>query len=239
MTDRARRTTDVNDITIEIIRTRMRLHFMLTPKGDRQAGKIFVIGHPRNGTTTLHRLFRANGLNSFHDSRDWRTGRFDAFSDFGQVRPVAAYDRTYPNARFILNFRPLRKYLVSIAAHHRRVFSVQNFVNEVYRRADWFAWCLRHFRGRPDFMAVNIEAPGAVERVAEFCEFPVRLPPEGAVNNVSNRPKLAENTRNIEAALDALGLSEEAGRGCLVSRLHPATERAELLAARDTLRVVE
>lgn len=234
-----RRTTDVNDVVFGIIRTRMRLHFWLTPKGDRQAEKIFVIGHPRNGTTTLHRLFLANGLNSYHDSKDWQTGRFDAFSDFGQVRPVAAYDRVYPNARFILNFRPLRKYLVSIAAHHQKVFSVQNFINEIYRRADWFAWCLRHFRGRRDFLGVNIEAEGALPAVADFCGFSVKVPPEGAVNNTSNRARLPRNMANIETALDLLGLSEEAGRGCLVSALHPEPERADLLAACETVRVVE
>lgn len=239
MTNPARRTTDLNDIAFGIIHARMRLHFMLTPKGDRQAEKIFVIGHPRNGTTTLHRLFLANGLNSFHDSSDWQTGRYDTFSDFGQLRPVAAYDRTYPNARFILNFRPLRHYLVSIAAHHQKVFSVRNFVNEVYRRTNWFAWCLRHFRGRADFMAVNIEAPHALPAVADFCGFAIKMLPEGAVNNASNRARLPENMANIEVALEALGLSEEAGRGCLVSRLHPAPRRAELLAARATVRVVE
>lgn len=234
----ARRSTDINDIAFGVIRTRMRLHFMLTPKGDRQAVKYFVIGHPRNGTTTLHKLFVANGLKSFHDSRDWETGGYDAFSDFGQVRPVAAYDRTYPNARFILNFRPLRKYLNSIATHHQKVFSVQNFINEAYRRADYFAWVLEHFQGRDDFIAVNIEAPGAVKAVADFCGFAVQEPPAGAVNNISNRPKLAQNTANIEAALETLDLVEEAGRGCLVSKLHGARQAA-LSATRDTLRYVE
>ncbi|WP_294611612.1 hypothetical protein [Roseovarius sp.] len=234
----AKRTTDINDIAFGVIRTRMRLHFMVTPKGDRQAVKYFVIGHPRNGTTTMHKLFVANGLNSFHDSRDWETGRYDAFSDFGQVRPVAAYDRTYPNARFILNFRPLRKYLNSIATHHQKVFSVQNFINEAYRRADYFAWVLEHFKGRDDFIAINIETPGAVRAVADFCGFDVKEPPEGTVNNVSNRPKLPQNAVNIEAALEALDLVEEAGRGCLVSKLH-GTRQPALLAARDSVRFVQ
>lgn len=234
----AERSTDINDIAFGVIRARMRLHFMLTPKGERQAVKYFVIGHPRNGTTTLHKLFVANGLNSFHDSRDWNTGRHDAFSDFGQLRPVAAYDRTYPNARFILNFRPLRNYLNSIATHHQKVFSVQNFINEAYRRAEYFAWALDYFKGRDDFIAVNIEAPGAVRAVADFCGFEVKAPPEGVVNNVSNRPKLDQNIANIETALAALDLVEEAGRGCLVSRLNGARQ-ATLLAARDTIRSVQ
>ena len=233
-----RRTTDMNDIAFGIIRARMRLHFMVTPKGDRNAVKYFVIGHPRNGTTTMHKLFEANGINSFHDSRDWQTGRYDAFSDFGQVRPVAAYDRVYPNARFILNFRPLRHYLNSIATHHQRVFSVQNFINEAWRRADYFAWVLQYFRGRDDFIAVNIEAPGAVAAVADFCGFAVKEPPSGVVNNVSNRPRLAQNAANIEAALDALDIVDEAGRGVLVSKLHGARQ-GRLGKARDTLRVVE
>ncbi|SEL58707.1 hypothetical protein SAMN05443999_106154 [Roseovarius azorensis] len=233
-----RRTIDINDIAFGIIHTRMRLHFMATPKGDRSAVKYFVIGHPRTGTTTMHKLFEANGINSFHDSRDWQTGRYDAFSDFGQVRPVAAYDRVYPNARFILNFRPLRHYLNSIATHHQKVFSVQNFINEALRRADYFAWALEYFRGRDNFIAVNIEAPGAVAAVADFCGFAVKEPPGGAVNNVSNRPRFAQNAANIQAALEALDIVEEAGRGVLVSKLH-GTRQDTLRAARDTLRVVE
>jgi hypothetical protein len=238
MTTGARRTTDLNDVAFAVIRARMRLHFMVTPKGDRQAVKYFVIGHPRCGTTSLHKLFEANGLRSFHDSKDWQTGRFDAFSDFGQVRPVAAFDRTYPNARFLLNFRPLRNYLVSIAAHHRKVFSVQNFINEAQRRADWFAWALTHFEGRRDFMAVNIEAPGALPAVADHFGLARPEPEGGTRHNMGNRPRLPENAANIEAALDALGLSEEAGRGVLVSKLHGKRQDA-LSRARDSVRVVE
>ena len=234
----ARRTTDLNDMAFAVIRARMRLHFLFTPKGDRQAVKYFVIGHPRCGTTSLHRLFEANGLRSFHDSKDWQTGRFDAFSDFGQVRPVAAYDRTYPNARFILNFRPLRGYLISIAAHHQKVFSVQNFINEAHRRAEWVAWVLTHFEGRRDFMAVNIEAPGALPAVADHFGLDRPEPEGGAHHNAGQRPRLPQNAANIEAALDALGLAQEAGRGVLVSRLH-GDRQAALARARDSVRVLE
>lgn len=234
----ARRTTDLNDLAFAVIRARMWLHFIVIPKGDRQAARYFVIGHPRCGTTSLHRLFEANGLRSFHDSKDWQTGRFDAFSDFGQVRPVAAYDRTYPNARFILNFRPLRGYLTSIAAHHQKVFSVQNFINEAHRRADWFAWVLTHFAGRRNFMAVNIEAPGALPAVADHFGLGRPEPEGGSHHNAGQRPRLAENAANIETALDALGLGEEAGRGVLVSHLHGDRQSA-LARARDSVRVLE
>ncbi|MGR3462614.1 MAG: hypothetical protein ACU0C8_12695 [Roseovarius sp.] len=237
MTDR-RPTTDLNDVAFAVIRARMRLHFLFTPKGDRQAVKYFVIGHPRCGTTSLHKLFEANGLHSFHDSRDWQTGRYDAFSDFGQVRPVAAYDRTYPNARFILNFRPLRPYLVSIAAHHQKVFSVQNFINEAHRRANWFAWVLAHFEGRRDFMAVNIEAEGALPAVADHFGLARPEPEGGSRHNMGQRPRLAENAANIETALDALGLADEAAQGVLVSRLH-GPRQAALSRARASVRVVE
>jgi hypothetical protein len=233
-----KRMADRNDIAFGLIRARMRLHFMITPKGDRQRPKYFVIGHPRCGTTTLHKLFEVNGINSFHNSTDWPVARFDAFSDFGQLRPVAAYDRTFPNARFILNYRPLRSYLISIATHHQRIFSVQNFVNEIWRRADYFAWALHYFNGRDDFMAVNIEAPVALKSVADFCNFDVVEPPGGAIHNASNRVKSEANLQNIEAALTALGLSDEAGRGCLVSKLHGA-EYDGLIKMRDSIRFVE
>ena len=233
-----KRRVDINDISFGVIRARMRLHFSLTPKGDCRAVKLFVIGHPRCGTTTLHKLFEANGLDSFHNPTDWPVARYDAFSDFGQVRPIAAYDRTYPNAKFILNFRPLRNYLISIATHHQRIFSVQNFVNEIYRRADYFAWVLRYFHGREDFIAVNIEASDALPAVADFCGFDVAEPPGGAVHNASSRIKSDTNLQNIETALAALGLGDEAGRGCLVSKLHGGNY-TPLIKARDSIRFVE
>ena len=233
-----KRRVDINDISFGVIRARMRLHFSLTPKGDRQAIKIFVIGHPRCGTTTLHKLFETNGLASFHSSADWPVARYDAFSDFGQLRPITAYDRTYPNAKFILNFRPLRNYLISIATHHQRIFSVQNFVNEIYRRADYFAWALRYFHGREDFIAVNIEASDALPTVTDFCGFDVAEPPGGAVHNASSRIKSDANLQNIETALAALGLSDEAGRGGLVSKLHGGNY-APLIKARDSILYVE
>ena len=232
------RRADINDIAYALIRARMRLHFMLTPKGDRARRMYFVIGHPRSGTTTLHKLFEANGISSAHSSADWKVGRHDAFSDFGQLRPVAAYDRTYPKARFILNFRPLRGYLISLAAHHQRAFSPQNFVNEIWRRAEYFAWVLRYFSGRDDFIAVNIEAPAALHEVADFCGFAVAEPSGGPVHNASSRAISEENLHHIEAALATLGLSDEADRGCLVSRLHGA-DQDDLITLRNSIRFVE
>ncbi len=233
------RRADTKDIAFALIRARMRLHFTLLPKGDRARRMYFVIGHPHSGTTTLHKLFEANGINSAHTSADWQVGRHDAFSDFGQLRPVAAYDRTYPKARFILNFRPLRSYLISLATHHQRIFSPQSFVNEIWRRADYFAWALRYFAHRDDFIAVNIEAPAAWQAVADCCDFTVAEPLGGPVHNASDRSSISgENLHHIETALAALGLSDEAGRGCLVSRLHGA-DQDNLIALRNSIRFVE
>ncbi len=232
------RRTDIYDIAFGVIRARMRLHFMITPKGDRQRHMYFVIGHPRTGTTTLHRLFEANGIKSVHQSADWPVARYDGFSDFGQLRPVAGYDRTFPNARFILNFRPLRNYLVSISAHHQRIFTPRNFVDEIWRRADYFAWALGYFNGRDDFMAVNIEAPAALREVADFCGFESAEPSGGPVHNVSDRVRSEANLHNIETALKALGLSDEANRGCLVSKLH-GSEYDRLIRLRDSIRYLE
>lgn len=233
-----KRTTDVNDLAFAVIRARMWLHFVITPKGNRQKPRYFVIGHPRCGTTSLHKLFEANGLRSYHDSKDWQTGRFDAFSDFGQVRPVSAYDRIYPNAQFILNFRPLRHYLISIAAHHQKIFSVQNFINEAYRRAEWIDWVLTYFEGRRDFMAVNIEAEGALPAVADYFGLKQSEPDSGSHHNKGQRPRLAANATNIDIALETLGLTEEAEQGKLISSLHQFRQ-TKLERARQSVCVVE
>lgn len=232
------RAIDQYDVAFSVMRARMAAHFLLSPKGEIASRRYFVIGHPRSGTTTLHRLFRSNGIASFHGPRDWRTDRFEAFSDMGHLRPIRAFDRTYPNAKFILNFRPLRNYLTSLTRHFPGRFTVRNAVNEVLRREAYLAWALRYFTGRTDFIVVNIEAPGAWDAVADFCDFKTAEPEGGMIHNRSKRPVTPANARVIDTALDRLGLLDEARGGCIVSRVHGA-RRPAILKLKSRVHVLE
>ena len=86
------------------------------------ATKIFCVGFNKTGTTTLHRVF-ADQLQyrSAHNPKwtDWSIARnreeldrHDVFSD-GGCPSIRNLDELYPDARFILNTRPLLQWVLS------------------------------------------------------------------------------------------------------------------------------
>lgn len=223
---------DRYDAMLAVIRARMRLHFALSPKGDAQARKIFVIGYPRSGTTSLHALFEANGIRSRHTAGDWKTARFDAFSDFGQMRPFAAYDRYYANARFVLNLRPTDRYLMSLVSqvHPNWRFNDMNFAREILRRARFFENVFRHFNGRDDLCVVNIERPGAIGFIADFLDL---APPDSATERPRNvgRRDLREHLRaDMEAGFARLGVTDKAAQPVITLRELGLSGRFESVA---------
>lgn len=81
---------------------------------DREAGKVFVIGLSRTGTSSMHRALEACGLRSVHwvnrltgalpDTFDHHL--FDAFSDINISASFESLHARFPSARFILTQRP-------------------------------------------------------------------------------------------------------------------------------------
>jgi len=197
---------DKYDIALGVVRARMALHFRLSPRGDPAAPKIFVIGFPRCGTTTLHRLFKANGLQSQHSAGDWKLDRFDAFSDFGQMRPIQAYDRTFQNARFILNTRPVYDYVESLLTHVYTDwrFTPRNIQREVSRHAAHLSWALTYFAGRDDFCLLDITAPDAVNRIAAWLDLP---PPEAELTRPSNQRRTPTPERTAQVVQEGFAAS--------------------------------
>ncbi len=198
---------DRYSLALGVVRARMALHFRLSPKDSPDARKIFVIGHPRCGTTSHHQLFEANGLRSQHSSGDWDTHKYDCFSDFGQMRPIAAYERAYPKAMFVLNTRPVMHYLVSLAdqIYPGWTFTTQHFITEIHRRAAFHSWALRHFAGKPNLIVVNIEAPGSIDWVAG--QLGLKAPESERQHANKGAKELTSTTRKTaEAACAACGL---------------------------------
>ncbi|HKJ71583.1 MAG TPA: hypothetical protein VKA55_07515 [Gammaproteobacteria bacterium] len=196
-----------------VVRARNALYFRLHAKGDRDRPRVFVIGHPRTGTKSLHRLLQAGGWRCLHSSGNWPTDRFDCFSDRGNFQPFTRMDETYRNALFILNTRPVYKYIRSVI-HHRFGRgrkskgwfepSVRNIANEIRERNDDFLRFVRHFRGQDNFLVVNIERPGAFDLVGRR----LGLEPVDA----GNRPRdqwRPQDLEKIEAALARLGIEQE------------------------------
>lgn len=113
----------------------------------RKFNKIFQIGFNRCGTTSIHEFFKKNGLSSIHWDRGYlaRTIKsnvdakrdilfgyenWDCFTDMETVvNDIFIYtqyfkelDRQYPNSKFILNFRPLDKWILSREGHGKGTY---------------------------------------------------------------------------------------------------------------------
>lgn len=205
---------DRYSVMLGVIRARMYLHFLVTPKGDRNAEKIFCIGHPRCGTTTLDRLFRANGYRTRHTAGDWKLGQYDFFSDFGQVRPFGRYAACYPNARFILNVRSTRAYIVSLTSqiHPGWHFSEQHLRNEILRRARYFEQVFTFFEGKNNLIVVDVTQPGADAVLAE--QFSLQSPqPEH--QNKGRKPPRQDVLDRIDQVLADMGLTDSADKPIL------------------------
>jgi|GEM_PF-632535 hypothetical protein len=84
--------------------------------------KVFCVGFNKTGTTMLHRLFSEQlGYRSDHNPKwtDWSIAsgtreldRHDVFSD-GGCASIRELDRLYPDARFVLNMRSLKRWVLS------------------------------------------------------------------------------------------------------------------------------
>jgi hypothetical protein len=91
--------------------------------------KVSCIGFNKTGTTSLHRYFESAGLDSSYDASYQKQSRtlgqdelrsyidaYDAFTD-GERADYARLAQLYPEAKFILNTRELKKWLESRVKH--------------------------------------------------------------------------------------------------------------------------
>ena len=222
---------DFYHLSESLIRLRMALHFRLSEKSPREASKIFVIGHPRTGTTSLHRLFLAAGKTSIHRAANWQTSQAECFSDYGHCRPVRQLADYYTKAQFVLNCRPVRNHLLSLGAYYNRPFSTKNYRYELRRR-------LRHFDNVLDILGdsdrlivVNIERPGAMGFVAG--QLGLQVPPEEAAGRKHNRGKrqpTEQTRRRVDEALAEIGASGDEPllvQGASAPRSHDILKRLE------------
>ncbi|HEX2382480.1 MAG TPA: sulfotransferase [Acidimicrobiales bacterium] len=99
-------------------------------EGSRKSrAKVFCIGFNKTGTMTLHRYFELAGLDSSHDAMYQKQTRtlgqdelrsyldaHDAFTD-GERADYSRLAELYPDAKFILNTRGLKKWLESRVKH--------------------------------------------------------------------------------------------------------------------------
>ena len=130
--------------------------------------KIFVIGFSRTGTTSLHTLFKHCQLRPYH-GRNWELEKYDAFSDGlcakGERSDFEKLYEKYPKSLFILNTRPLKKWLMSRGLHmymrNKDGFEPENpqtYVNWILQRDKHYLEVLRFFQNDcRRLLVINIE----------------------------------------------------------------------------------
>jgi hypothetical protein len=149
--------------------------------------KIFVIGFNKCGTTSLNRLFKSCNINSVHksglNSQDILelASKYDAITDGIHYNFQDYYDK-YPNSLFILNTRPIYKWLLSRYKHHSRLYNNnKNYQSwcwpaSIERTNEWIKTRRQHYKNVKYFFKdkpgqlkiVNIENPGWENKVLRF-----------------------------------------------------------------------
>ena len=141
--------------------------------------KIFVIGFNKTGTTSFHNLFKKVNIKSIHTGRPVLNyiHKYNAFSDGYHVN-FHKYYNAYPNSLFILNTRPIEKWLLSRYKHG----AYRNFkpgwcwpVSDektnawITGRENHFRNILNFFKDKPNqLFIINIEKNGWEKEVLQF-----------------------------------------------------------------------
>jgi len=225
---------DIYGFEYQAVRLRNRLYFRFGPRDAPDAHKIFVAGHPRTGTGTLHRIFLANGLDSSHTAGTWKTARHDCFSDRGNYQPLARFADWYRNAEFVLNTRPAWKYLRSRMNQTVRKrtnrgllqpgFTARNVANEILRRNNHFLDCVRLFDSLGErFVIANIEREGAFDFICGA----LGLAYEQPVWHNKAKPRLPDETvARIDEGFALRGVEDERMNPFIIPQLLDDNERA-------------
>ena len=143
--------------------------------------KIFVIGFNKTGTTSFNGLFKNLGINSTHTIIPVLNiiDKYDAFTD-GDHRNFSEYYKKYPDSLFILNTRPIKKWLESRYKHGKH----HNFENcwcwpvSNEKTDKWITQRETHHKNIVDFfkdkpnklLIVNIEKNGWENVVIEYLQ---------------------------------------------------------------------
>ena len=185
--------------------------------------KIFVIGFNKTGSNSLNLLFNKLGINSTHSTIPVMDiiDIFDAFSD-GNHFNFNEYYEAYPDSLFILNTRPISKWLISRYKHAE----IHNFKEcwcwpiSVEKTNEWITEREIHYQTVLDFfldkpkqlLIVNIEKEGWENVVSTFINKPII------------KTKIHENKRELKNRDDKLKLITENIYECLNERGYSGDE---------------
>ena len=184
--------------------------------------KIFVIGFNKCGTTSLHTLFKSCNINSVHmsglNSQDILelASKYDAITDGNHYNFQDYYDK-YPNSLFILNTRPIYKWLLSRYKHHSHLCNNKNYQSwcwpaSIQRTTNWIKTRTQHYKNVKDFFKdkpgqlkiVNIENPGWENKVLRFIKKQKYIKKLENVNFHKNKKGRLAVKKNIYRRIDTI-----------------------------------
>ncbi len=154
--------------------------------------KVFCIGFNKTGTNTLTRIFKQLGLKALHKGCGWNRiayphsrcfhtkwwgdgdreilDQYTAFSD-GENHALEVLDSLYPNSKFILNNRNLRKWLLSRLKHRGRKFDRHLIEFSILKRKAYYSYIFNYFRERPGKLLVCDVVKDGENLLKKICRF--------------------------------------------------------------------
>lgn len=206
--------------------------------------KVFCIGFNKTGTMSLNEYFNNAKLRSLHDCKWWYNmnknylDRYQCFTDgFEKYNPnkltfpdLDFLTNTYPNAKFILQVRPLNKWLLSRLRHgdnernyrngkyssyltgmNINTFNDDVFTHWVNVRNKWHTHILDYFNKKYNnnytdkLLILNIEEPDKVQILNNFLNLNnnyTDLPIINSNHNYINEEKEKQHKLQIKKFLD-------------------------------------
>ena len=180
--------------------------------------KIFVIGFNKTGTSSIHELFRKLNINSVHITVPVMEiiDKYDAFTD-GRHFNFKEYYEKYPDSLFILNTRPIFKWLISRYKHGQYhnfkecwcwPISDQKTNQWITDREMHYKNILNFFADKPEqLLIVNIEKIGFENSIINFIK-------KKSINNIISKENVRHDNKieqiedikkNVSNCLEKLG----------------------------------
>ncbi|MFT6257546.1 MAG: hypothetical protein ACJAT8_002086 [Cellvibrionaceae bacterium] len=190
---------------------------------NEQANKVFIIGLPRTGTTSVSVALLEQGLTVAHQAFTKQAFMLaDAVSDAPCFSDYQQLDKLFPNAKFVYLDRPLDKWLPSIQMllgrmlmhldkdkgrfhpvmkrsfnHSFDIWQVEDVFDEAHLTACYQRHqqqAMSYFAGRDDFIAIDISVTGSFAKLLQFINLPK---PDTAELRQLQYPQLQSQPQNF------------------------------------------
>lgn len=161
--------------------------------------KLFGIGLPRTGTTSLNLALNAIGISSIHFpfglyETDHRNilNEYQAFVDTPIPLLSEELDRLYPNAGFVLTTRPIKDWLNSMEwlltegrqiwpwreeydEYNQQFFGSADFETDLYQDCyeKYHARMYKYFEGRKDLLILDLAKGYGYQELCQFLDVPI------------------------------------------------------------------